>query len=298
MTTSKNNAATLTYTVAPHPFSYKNVFEALLSFTPPTSGGREKSKGWWSAFWDGAEQRRIKISVGNFTEKFSRQLELANSYVVVSANCSLLSEGKPVSGVVWATSHGLYFRSFALDNSKENNNNNSNERSISSSSYSHLNPGNSEELDSEDENNNKGMDVWGDDASAIREFIPFRDIVALLPSLVLPTREEAPPYVMGIPNAIVTPNAIQVFTVSPKQIFQFVYIRKVTVVPPSSSKSGREEMGSLPILRQHEYDVMKKFHSSLDALVFCVLAERLWEARLEELKIPLLRDGVNYASPH
>ncbi|RNF07403.1 hypothetical protein TraAM80_03315 [Trypanosoma rangeli] len=274
---SSGNAATLTYTVAPHPFGYQTLF-AILITTPP---GKQEKEGllnfWRRAIGSGPEQRQIKQSQTAFARCFARQLEVRTSYVVVSVACALLSYGQPYWGMLWATAHGLYFRGGA-----------GNSRFVSSL----LKTGEAQQIMEATEDNDED---WGCEAAAVREVLSFRDIVSLLPSIAL-TVEDGPPYVVGIPNPVVRPNALQVFTVSPNQIYQFVYLHSLTVIPPSSLPAKERNLEK--VLLQHEYDAIRTFPSDFDAVTFCALTERLWEARLKTLQIPLCRDGVEYAASH
>ncbi|KEG11711.1 hypothetical protein DQ04_02351070 [Trypanosoma grayi] len=278
---TSSNAATLTYTVAPHPFGYQTLFAMLISASAAkacTSSGI--MKGLWDTVWGTLEQRRVKWSQLAFARCFSRQLEALNGSVVASISCALLSYGQPQPGVLWVTTQGLYFRSRQEVINGDGDSTSGNKRGRE---YA-------EEIEEDKE--------WDDEETAIREVLPLRGIVSLLPSVALPTAEKGPPYVSGIPNPIVRPNALQVFTWPPKQIYQFVYMHKLTLMPPSASQRKPTDADSEGLLLQHEYDAIMKFPGELDAVTFCALTERLWEARLKALRLPHLREGVEYAAPH
>ncbi|ESL07460.1 hypothetical protein TRSC58_04850 [Trypanosoma rangeli SC58] len=274
---SSGNAATLTYTVAPQPFRYQALF-AILIAAPP---GKQEKTGflnfWRRTIGGGPEQRQIKKSQAAFARCFARQLEVRNSYIVVSVTCALLSHGQPYWGMLWATAYGLYFGGAAANGC-----------CVSSLPQT----GEAQQTMEVTEGNDK---AWEYEGAAVREVLSFRDVVSLLPSIAL-TVEDGPPYVVGIPNPVVRPNALQVFTVSPNQIYQFVYLHALTVIPPSSLPATERNLGK--VLLQHEYDTIRTLSSDFDAVTFCALTERLWEARLKTLQIPLCRDGVEYAESH
>ncbi|ESS70190.1 hypothetical protein TCDM_00968 [Trypanosoma cruzi Dm28c] len=277
-TESSGNAATLTYSVAPHPFSYQTLFAIVMVSVSANQGTLGNLKSWMRRVQDYSKKGRIKWSQAAFTHCFSRQLEVRKSCVVASVSCALLSHGERHWGVLWATSHGLYFRSVV-------------ENEIFGSIFKEK----SEKKRTMDklEVNEK---TWGDESLALKEVLSFKDVVSLLPSIALEVVDDGPPYVMGIPNPIVRPNTLQVFTVSPNQIYQFVHMHDLTVIPPSSSIAMGDT--SEKLLLKHEYDVIRNFPSEFDAVTFCALTERLWEARLKALQIPLCRDGVAYAARH
>ncbi|RNF05164.1 uncharacterized protein Tco025E_07833 [Trypanosoma conorhini] len=275
---SLGNAATLTYTVAPHPFSYQTLFAILLAAAPTRRERAGRLMSWLWSPGGGSAERRIKQTQTAFARCFSRQLEVRSSPVVLSVACALLSYGQPHWGMLWATTHGLYFRSAARG-----------DRFLFPLKRTSETQRWAETTEDHDE-------AWGDEAEAVREVLPFKDVVSLLPSVALAVVEDGAPYVTGIPNPVVRPNALQVFTVSPNQIYQFVYLHTLTVIPPSSLPAMEGNFEN--VLLQHEYDTIKSLPSEFDAVTFCALTERLWEARLKSLQIPSCRDGVAYAASH
>lgn len=136
------------------------------------------------------------------------------------------------------------------------------------------------------------------------------------------------PFIMGVPSAMVPPDALQVFTVDPPQIFQFLHISNVVMPEPSvmgayygvgrsggrgggersfddsdedgdvnaseEAETSEEALGSVPskvthVLGQSEFEAVRSMPASLQTLVACTVILRLWENRmLKELRKPSL----------
>lgn len=60
-------------------------------------------------------------------------------------------------------------------------------------------------------------------ADALREIIPWTDVLSIQRSIALETIENGPPFIMTIPHENVVPNTLQIFTAK-MQLFQFLSI--------------------------------------------------------------------------
>lgn len=290
---SYRRAETLTYQVAPYPFEAANeVFEAMMMMSldraNQANGGRLPGPdGWLSRAWKGVKQyaRRQNCDKrqASFADTFSRQLELNPreewDVVMVSCYCFMISSGRLHCGILYATNCGIYFCS-ALE---------------------------SMDSGSDDETDRQGRATAAKaGVELLKDRLLFSDVASILPSVHLQQNDELPPFLMGVPSAIVTPTALQVFTVKDRQVVQFVGIHNVVLKPPEANTTaaapGTETPPTPPppphsvdVLSHSEFELALGLPRALDTLKFCAVLWRLWSQRLEALGLPLENANAQYA---
>ncbi|TPP49917.1 hypothetical protein CGC21_29415 [Leishmania donovani] len=145
-----------------------------------------------------------------------------------------------------------------------------------------------------------------DEVEYIKERILFTDVASLLPSIFLEQNGTATPFIQGIPNGVVAPTALQVFTVQLSTVLQFLHLHNVGVKRPKRSAAEAEKGGAgavqeapcIDVVQKHEFNLVCELPPSLDTLKFCALLWRLWAQRLHDLGRPLEHPAVHYAEPH
>ncbi|CAG9573152.1 conserved hypothetical protein [Leishmania major strain Friedlin] len=303
-----SRAAALTYRTAPHPSdSTDGVFEALLMLAADrldpngeamkensSSGASRSKKGsWlgraWRHIMDYATNNLLKMRQADFLNAFSRQLEVnsaeESSTVMVSCQCFIVSGGKLHFGSLFATNCGLYFCSCAP------------EAAPAAAAAAESDAGATSSAD------HRGAD---DEVEYIKERILFTDVASLLPSIFLEQDGTATPFIQGIPNGVVAPTALQVFTVQLSTVLQFLNLHNVAVKRPKRSAAEAEKNGAgavqeapcIDVVQKHEFNLVCELPPSLDTLKFCALLWRLWAQRLHDLGRPLEHPAVHYAEPH
>ncbi|KAG5506446.1 hypothetical protein JKF63_05949 [Porcisia hertigi] len=301
--------AALTYRTAPSPSDGTNdIFEAVLMLAEnqldPDAEVMRENKGGSSASrlekatWLGRAWRHVvnytsknlaQTRQADFLNAFSRQLELnpaeESSTVMVSCQCSIVSGGELRLGSLFATNCGLYFCSRIPE----------------------VEPP-ADTATKSDANANRPKDKGSaqDEPDYIKERVLFTDVASLLPSIFLNQNGTTTPFIQGIPNGVVAPTALQVFTVRLSMVLQFVDLHTVAVKRPEKSapetvKSRSDTMQDAPctdVVRKREFNLIGELPPKLDTLKFCALLSRLWARRLHELGRPLENPTTQYADPH
>ncbi|KPA75315.1 hypothetical protein ABB37_08612 [Leptomonas pyrrhocoris] len=292
-------AAALTYVTAPYPSdSTEGIFEALLLLAAgkvnangSSTESRADAGGWLARAWrhvtDYSAAHLLKARQEDFLAAFSRQLELnpaeESNVVMVSCHCFIVSNGELVFGTLYATNCGLYFCAAAVPAAA----NAGAERAETGLASSDAEPA------------AEGMEF-------IKERVLFTDMASFLPSIFLEQKDRAPPFVQGVPSAVVAPTALQVFTVRRSTVIQFVGLHEVVVKPPRKAAAERERAGvdaaqdapCTDVVRKTEHLLITELPPSLDTLKVCALLWRLWAERLNELGLPLEHPAARYAEPH
>ncbi|GET88141.1 hypothetical protein, conserved [Leishmania tarentolae] len=301
-------AAVLTYRTAPHPSdSINSIFEALLMLDADrlvpngervkehnsTDVPRAKKDSWFRSAWrhvmSYTTSDLLQMRQADFLNTFSRQLEVnpaeESSTVMVSCQCFIVSGGSLRFGTLYATNCGLYFCSCRPEAAPAT--------VAAANSHVHWNS-------STDSGGAKG------EVEYIKERVLFTDVASLLPSIVLEQNGTALPFIQGIPNGVVTPTALQVFTVQLSTVLQFVGVRSVAVKRPQRSIAEPERVGAgavqeapcIDVVQKHEFKPVCELPPRLDTLKLCALLWRLWAQRLHDLGRPLENPAAHYAEPH
>lgn len=296
-------AAALTYHTAPYPSdNLEGVFEALLLLAADkvdVNGASVdtglQAGGWLGRAWrhvtDRTAAHRLQSRQADFLAAFSRQLELnpaeESNVVMVSCHCFVVSNGKLHFGTLYATNCGLYFCAAAIEVAR-------------SASVESAENGSGSSADS------RAPEPLVDGMEFIKERVLFTDTASFLPSIFLEQKGNAPPYIQGVPNGVVAPNALQAFTVRCSRVIQFVGLHDVVVKPPRRKAAEREKSATdavqdapcTDVVHKREHALIEQMPSNLDTFKFCALLWRLWRERLTELDLPLENPAARYADPH
>ncbi|KPI86716.1 hypothetical protein ABL78_4232 [Leptomonas seymouri] len=287
-------AAALTYLTAPYPSdNMEGLFEALLLLAADKAGsgavGRADAGNWFKRAWkrvtDSSAAYLLKARQEDFIDAFSRQLELypaeETRVVMLSCHCLIVSNRRLCFGTLYATNCGLYFCAATAHAARNASGERAETASTSSADSCAAEPAAG------------GMEL-------IKERVLFTDIASFLPSIFLEQKNNAPPFIQGVPSGMVAPTALQVFTVRQSTVIQFIHLHDVVVKPPGrpTGAGGAQDAPCTDVVRKQEHALIHELPSNLDTFKFCALLLRLWGGRLQGLGLPLGHPAAAYAAPH